>query len=106
MIEGNYSALLARRLERVTGVILLDASAAATISRYIRRTLGGRVRVGGLEGTRDRLSWEMIHFTLGPGQYGRRRNRALFDRLDLPKIRLPSRRALLTFYREEGLTRV
>jgi len=103
VIEGNYSKLLPQRLVRSTGFVLLDASAGASLVRYLRRTWSGRQRIGGLEGTRDRVSWEMIHYILGTGQANRRRYRTLFDELDFPKVFLPSRSALERFYRETSL---
>jgi adenylate kinase family enzyme len=103
VIDGNYSKLLPQRLARATGFILLDASAPASLLHYLVRTLSMRQRVGGLEGTSDRLSWEMIHYILGPGRTNRSKYRALFAELDLPKIYLPDRRALEGFYRRETL---
>lgn len=104
IIEGNYSALLPGRLERATGMILLDASGLASVVRYTRRTLWQRNRVGGLEGTRDRMSWGMLRFILGPGQANRARYAALFEEQTLPKISLPTRRALRRFFRDENLS--
>lgn len=65
VIEGNYTALLAPRLERATGVILLDAPLTIRFWRYLKRTLlNNTTRVGHLEGGQDSLKWDMIHFIL------------------------------------------
>jgi adenylate kinase family enzyme len=103
VIEGNYSQLLPQRLARATGFVLLDASAGASLARHLRRTWSVRERVGGLEGTRDRVDWGMIHYILGTGQANRRRYRVLFDELLLPKVFLPSRSSLERFYRQANL---
>lgn len=102
VIDGNYSKLLPQRLARATGFVLLDASAGTSLVRYLRRTWGVGKRVGGVEGTRDRVNWEMIHYILGIGQANRRRHRALFDDLVLPKVFLPNRSALERFYHQEN----
>ncbi|WP_348787654.1 hypothetical protein [Leifsonia sp. NPDC080035] len=104
VIDGNYSRWLPTRLERATGLVLLDASTAASMIRYFRRTLGSGHRVGALEGTRDRIGMEMITFILGPARAGRRRNRVVFEDFAGPKTFVPSRGALREFYRDNGLT--
>ena len=103
VIEGNYSSLLPQRLAQATGFILLDSAAAPSVVRYLQRTWGRRERVGGLAGTEDRISWEMIRYILGTGQANQRRYRALFKELALPKIFLANRAALGRFYRDEIL---
>ncbi|NUU05146.1 hypothetical protein [Leifsonia sp. C5G2] len=68
VIEGNYSKLMPQRLKRATGLIVLDISTAASLARYVRRTLRpASRRIGGLDGTRDRLSWAMIEYILTGG---------------------------------------
>jgi adenylate kinase family enzyme len=103
VIDGNYSKLLPPRLARATGVILLDASAGASLVRYVKRTWSSEDRVGGLDGSTERLSWEMFRFILTAAQTNRRRNRNLFDELALPKIIIPNRRTLERFYLQENL---
>lgn len=105
VVDGNYSALMPSRLARATGAILLDASAGASLVRYVKRTLGTDVRVGSLDGSTERLSSEMFRFILTAEQANRRRNRVVFDELDLPKIIIPNRRALERFYQEGNLSR-
>jgi adenylate kinase family enzyme len=101
VIEGNYSRLLPERLERATGFILLDASAVPSVVRYLHRTWSRRARVGGLDGTADRVTVSMIRYILGEGQADRRRYRLLFQGLSLPKVLLADRAALGRFYRDE-----
>jgi adenylate kinase family enzyme len=105
VIDGNYSKLLPQRLARATGFVLLDASAGASLARYLRRTFSDHHRAGGLEGTKDRVSWDMIRYILGTGQSSRRRYRQLFSEVAFPKIFLRNRRALQRFYSQESLQR-
>lgn len=103
ILEGNYSKLLPQRLERATSLVLLDSSAAASLFRYARRTLSTRNRIGGLEGTKERITWSMIRFILGPGQTNKHRYRRVFEETGLPKIYLPDRHALNLFYRQHKI---
>ncbi|MEM6482759.1 MAG: AAA family ATPase [Pseudomonadota bacterium] len=65
VMEGNYSSLLARRLDRATGVILLNSNVWFRYGRYVRRTLRNtRSRAGQLEGGQDRLSWKMTYWII------------------------------------------
>ena len=106
VIDGSYSKLMPQRLARATGVILLDISTARSLARYIPRTLTPGPRAGGLEGTRDTLSWEMVHFITMRTRPNRRMRKELFARLEIPKISLSSPAAVSDFYVREGLTRV
>jgi len=104
VIDGNYSGLLADRLSRATGLVVLDVSTGRSIVRYVRRTLDGRHgRLGGLDGVRDRLSWGMIRHIAGPTRENRRRYRAVFAEATLPKVLLANPRQLDAFARREGL---
>jgi adenylate kinase family enzyme len=106
VIEGNYSAWMAPRVARATGFIFLDVSTGASLFRYLKRTLSGSERAGGLDGVHDRVSWEMIRWILGPGpRTSRRRHRELFEELSTPKVWLHDRRELDGFYAETGLSR-
>jgi adenylate kinase family enzyme len=105
VMDGNYSKLSPQRLARATGVILLDISTARSLARYVQRTRGARPRIGGLEGTADRLSWEVVSYIVRNTRANRRRRRETFDQLDLPKIYLRGPSAVSDFYRLEGLTR-
>ena len=105
VMDGNYSRCLPQRLARATGVILLDASTGTSLYRYLRRTWFGPVRHGTLEGSRDNVTWEMIHHILVVTRASRQRYEALFRRLHLPKVRLATAPELADFYRSEGLVR-
>ena len=105
VMEGNYSWLLPQRLERATGVILLDAPAATSLLRYLRRSWFGRGRHGALEGGRDGVKWDMIRHIAVATRAHRERYSKLFDRLTPPKVRLADGRELAAFYRSERLVR-
>lgn len=105
VIDGSYSRLLPHRLERATGLILLDVSTLTSLFRYLRRSWFERDRVGGLEGGRDSVKWEMIHHIAVVNRAGRRRNARLFEDLHLSKVRLASPDALSDFYLSNGLSR-
>ncbi|OON38735.1 hypothetical protein BTJ39_16730 [Izhakiella australiensis] len=64
VIDGNYSRLLAPRLQRASGFILLNVSPSVSLLRYFRRTWSQQ-RIGGLDIARDRISWEMIRYITG-----------------------------------------
>lgn len=62
VMDGNYSKVLPQRLARATGIILTTESRWASLYRYFRRTLFERDRAGALEGTKDSIKWNMIHW--------------------------------------------
>lgn len=103
VMDGNYSQLLPQRLLRATGVIQLDVSTITSLFRYVRRSWFEHERVGALEGGQDSVKWDMIHHIAVTTRENRERNRATFDGIDLPKIRLASPADLARFYRTEGL---
>jgi adenylate kinase family enzyme len=103
VMEGNYSHGLRQRLARATGFILLDTPSAISLLRYLRRSWFERTRLGALEGGMDSVKWEMIRYIAITGRENRRRYRAIFDELRLPKIALLTPREIARFYRSEGL---
>ena len=105
VIDGGYAQCLEPRLERATGLVLLDASTATSLLRYLRRTWFERARHGMLEGARDRVTWAMIRHITTVTPANRRHYRTVFDQTALPKIRLATPRELAQFYRAEGLER-
>ncbi|MDZ5646158.1 AAA family ATPase [Nitrospirillum sp. BR 11828] len=105
VMDGNYSWLLSQRLERATGVILLDTSTTISLFRYLRRSWFERQRPGALDGALDSVKWEMIHYITIATPGNRRRYQTLFDSIERPKIRLSTPRQLADFYRAEGLRR-
>ncbi|HEY4090141.1 MAG TPA: AAA family ATPase [Luteibacter sp.] len=98
VIDGNYSSCMPQRLERATGVILLDVSTFTSLQRYVRRTLFDRRRMGGLEGARERIHRAMLRHIIFATPANRTRYAALFESLALPKARLASARALQRAY--------
>jgi adenylate kinase family enzyme len=103
VMDGSYSALLPRRLERATGLIVTDVSTRVSLGRYVRRTLGTGPRAGALDGTVDRLSWRMVRWIVFHTRRGRIDRRALFDAVELPKLLLAGIRGIDAFYDQEGL---
>lgn len=84
VMDGNYSGLFGRRIERATGIVLLGDNRVANFARYLRRTLFQRRRAGALEGGLDRLNWTMTKWILvqSPTRMARYRH-------DLPASGLP-----------------
>jgi adenylate kinase family enzyme len=105
VIDGNYSRCLPQRLARATGLILLDTSTATSLLRYLRRSWFERGRHGGLAGGRDSVKWWMIRHITVTTRKNRRRYKAMFDEINLPKIKLSTAREIAQFYRSEGLGR-
>ncbi|GAB3780742.1 P-loop NTPase family protein [Dyella agri] len=105
VMDGNYSNCMPQRLQRATGIILLDISTPLSLFRYVRRCLSGRARAGALEGGGDRIKWEMIHYIAVVTPGNRRRNAERYRQILLPKIRLASARAIGQCYRQWDLER-
>ena len=105
IMDGNYSRCLPQRLARATGLILLDASTAVSLYRYFRRCWFERGRLGGLQGGRDSVKWSMIRHIAITTPASRKGYQALFEEINLPKIRLSTPAALAAFYRTEQLRR-
>lgn len=107
VIDGNYSVCLPQRLQRATGVILLDVATPTSLFRYLRRSLrrSGQPRAGALEGGRDSIQWAMLRHIAVTTRGNRRRYAQLFAQIPLPKIRLASMRAIDHCYRAWGLER-
>ena len=103
VIEGNYSRWLPERLGRATGLIALESTTTASVLRYLRRTWSRRERIGGLDGTRDRVTFAMLRFLLGPSRRSRGRYRRLHEESEIPSVLLPDRAALDAFLRAHGL---
>lgn len=106
VMDGNYSKCLPQRLQRATGLILLDIPTLSSLFRYVRRTLFEPGRVGELDGGQDSLKWIMIHHIAVVSPTNRRRNAAMYRELQLPKEYFVSTRAIEAVYREWELERV
>jgi adenylate kinase family enzyme len=105
VMDGNYSMCMRQRFLRATGLILLDISTPASVFRYYRRTLFDRERFGALEGGRDSIKWDMIYHIAVVTPKNRKRYANMFHEIDLPKVRLPSLRAIKQCYQKWGLER-
>lgn len=105
VIEGNYSSCLAARIERSTGLILLDCPTIVSLWRYVLRCHRPARRVGGLPGIeRDPVRVSMLRHIVGPTRRNRRRYRQVFESVDRPRIALPGPCAYRAFCRREGLS--
>lgn len=105
VMDGSYSRILNPRLERATGFIVLDVPSLTSLFRYARRSWFERARHGGLEGGKESVKWEMIHYILTTGGKKRARYAKVFASANLPGIHLPNTRALNDFYQTERLSR-
>ncbi|MBV8089526.1 MAG: AAA family ATPase [Alphaproteobacteria bacterium] len=105
VMDGNYTVCMPQRFLRATGLILLDISTPAGLVRYCRRTLLDRKRFGALEGGRDSIKWEMIYHIAVVSPKNRKRYANMFHEIDLPKVRLPSIRAIRQCYQKWSLER-
>ena len=105
VMDGNYSLCMPQRFSRATGLILLDISTSLSLFRYVRRTVFGRDRVGALEGGHDSIKWNMIHHIAIVTPGNRKRYAEMYRQIQLPKICLPSMRAINECYRQWNLER-
>lgn len=105
VMDGNYSVCMPQRFLRATGIILLDISTAVSVFRYVRRTWFERERAGALEGCRDSIKWSMIHYITVVTPTNRRRYADIYRDIQLPKVCLPSARAIDNCYLEWQLER-
>ena len=103
VMDGNYSRLLPARLERATGLVRLDVSVPHRLLRYLRRTLFETSRIGGLDGGRDSLKWDMLRYVVFDTQKIRHQHSALFEEFRKPKVGLLSQRAIAEAYRQWNL---
>lgn len=103
VMDGSYLRTLPQRLARATGVIRLEASTPVSLFRYLRRAWFEHERNGALAGGDDSVKWAMIRHIALTTRRNRERDLEAFRRIDLPKIRLPTRRSIADFYRAEAL---
>ncbi|MBZ9762067.1 AAA family ATPase [Mesorhizobium sp. CA8] len=104
VMDGNYSVCMTQRFRRATGLILLDISTPASLLRYFRRTLFETKRHGALEGGRDSIKWDMIRHIAVVTPRNRKRYQAMFEELELPKLRLSSLRSIKQCFRDWSLS--
>jgi len=105
VMDGNYSWLMPQRLMRATGIVLIGDNRWANLRRYLWRTLFQRDRAGNLEGARDSLKWEMVHWIVIASPESLRRYRETLPKAGLPYVEAASMRQLTALYRRWGLVR-
>ncbi|OQP36258.1 AAA family ATPase [Pantoea latae] len=105
VMDGNYTKCIAERLERATGLILLDVTVTVGLLRYIRRCYSSSPRIGGLKTGRENVSWEMVKYITRVAPQNRLRHQALYDRVNLPKLRLASPRDVAACFEQWDLSR-
>lgn len=103
VMDGNYTKCLSPRLERATGLILLDISTPLSLFRYLRRSLFEKQRAGGLAGGYDNVNFAMLKYILLTTPGNKARYRELFAELELPKVLLNGAGGIGRCYREWGL---
>lgn len=89
VIDGNYTKCLERRLERATGLILLDVPVTIALKRYVRRCYSSRPRIGGLHGRRENVTWEMLNYIVRVEPKKQLNHRKIFEQVPIAKIILP-----------------
>lgn len=103
VMDGNYTKCLRPRLERATGLILLDVAVPTALLRYIRRCYSSTSRIGGLNSGKEPVTWEMLKYITLTAPENRLRHRQLFEQLTLPKVMLASRRDINACYQHWDL---
>ena len=103
VMEGNYTKCIHPRLERATGLILLDVPVTIALLRYIRRCYSSTPRIGGLNTGRENVSWAMLRYIalIAPGN--RPHYRTLFEQSTLPGVMLTSSRDINACYQRWDL---
>jgi adenylate kinase family enzyme len=105
VMDGNYSAVMPQRLARATDLIVLLDNRYASFARYLRRTLFERERAGHLEGARDSIKWDMIHWILigAPKKLGN--YHAMIKTSGLPHVETNGMGDVKRLYARWGLSR-
>jgi adenylate kinase family enzyme len=104
IIEGNYSALWEPRLQRATGIILVNSSVTLRFVRYLKRTLiSSHKRAGHLEGAKDSLKWGMIDWILFRTRKSAARTSKVIRVTGKPIVECHSARNLKGLYNAWGL---
>lgn len=94
VMKGNYTKCIEERFARATGLILLDVKVTVALLRYIRRCYSSTPRIGGLGMGREQMNLEMLKYILRTAPHNRKRHKKLYDQVRLPKLLLPSPRAV------------
>ena len=105
VMDGNYRICMPQRFQRATGLILLDAPPPVRLWRFLRRTFSRGARAGALEGQRDSLKWPMLYHVAITSARKQKGLEAIFDSVDLPKVKIASRKAMRECWRSWDLGR-
>ena len=104
VIDGSYSMVMHERLDRASGIIVLSDSLAIRYRRYFVRTLLQKNRAGGLEGGRDSIKWEMLHW-LWKTRHSIGKYQKVAAESGLPYLFIPDQTKLQALYAAWSLTR-
>jgi adenylate kinase family enzyme len=104
IMDGNYRAMRAERLQRATGVVVLDDKPWFRLVRYFNRTLLQPNRHGTLEGNRDSIKWQMIKWVGFDSRRNGQTSRDLIRETQLPYVFCNSMAEVKALYRAWDLT--
>lgn len=90
VMDGNYTKCICSRMDRATGLILLDVPVTTGLLRYIRRCYSSKTRIGGLTTGRENVTLEMINYITRIAPKNRRHYLNLYNKSALPKLLLAS----------------
>lgn len=102
VIDGGYSRLAPQRVQRATGILVIDAGLATRYRRYFYRTLFQRSRAGALEGGQDTVSWTMLRW-LWKSRNAASKYRSMALATGLPHVFIANPRELNGLYASWGL---
>lgn len=104
VMDGNYSRLMPKRLERATGAILITSNRWLRLGRYTKRSLSpASARAGALEGGQERLKWEMVDWILFKTPNNSVRYAKIIEGVSFPTIRCSTIKALKDLYKHWDL---
>ena len=99
IMEGNYTRLMPQRFARATGAILITSNHWLRFSRYLKRTLiNSANRAGHLEGAKDSIKWEMIHWILVKTRNSDTKYAKILQESELPTVECHTAEALNSLY--------
>jgi adenylate kinase family enzyme len=100
VMEGNYTRLMSQRFARATGAILITSNHWLRFARYLKRTLVNRTdRAGHLEGAKDSIKWEMIHWIVVKTRNSSAKYAKMIQESGLPSVECNTADALNELYR-------
>ena len=106
IMDGNYMNCFPQRLDRATGIIVLEVHTIKCLWRYLRRTIFEKKdRVGGLECSADTVKWEMLSYILFESHRNRKKFARMYEEWTIPKVKLSSKSAIDAFYKKMQLQR-